>query len=210
MLAFRFERRRFLWLTVIGLVALPRPALAQGSADVAAPIRKLYAALLAVMQAGRATPFTSRFNSLSPVLEQAFNLPAILQAAVGLGWSGLAPSQQAELQVAFQRYTVASWVSNFDSYSGQKLEIAGLRGLGSAQVVHTEIVKSTGEASVIDYVMRQAGGAWKVSDVLLDGTISQVALLRSDFRVMLTRGPMALAADLERKATELMGGTSPM
>lgn len=208
--AFRFERRRFLWLTVIGLVALPCPVLAQGSADVAAPIRRLYAALLAVMQAGRAAPFTSRFNSLAPVLDQAFNLPAILQAAVGLGWSGFAPSQQSELQVAFQRYTVASWVSNFDNYSGQKLEIAGLRSLGSAQVVRTEIVKSSGESSVIDYVMRQVGGTWKVSDVLLDGTISQVALLRSDFRVTLTRGPMALAADLERKATELMGGTSPM
>lgn len=208
--AVRFERRRFLWLALIGLTALPRPALAQGSADIATPIRRFYAALLAAMQAGRTTPFTSRFNSLAPVLEQAFNLPAILQAAVGLGWSGFPSSQQSELQIAFQHYTVASWVSNFDSYSGQKLEIAGLRSLGPAQVVHTEIVKSSGASSVIDYVMRQSGGTWKVSDVLLDGTISQVALLRSDFRVTLKRGPMALAADLERKATELMGGTSPM
>lgn len=208
--AFRVERRRFLWLAVVGLTTLPRPALAQGSADATAPIRRFYAALLASMQAGRATPFIQRFNSLAPVLDQVFNLPAILEAAVGLSWSGFQPSQQSELQVAFQRYTIASWVSNFDSYSGQKLEVAGLRSLGPAQVVHTEIVKSSGAPSVIDYVMRQAGGAWKVSDVLLDGSISQVALLRSDFRVVLGRGPMALAADLARKATELMGGTSPM
>lgn len=208
--AFCFERRRFLCLAIIGLAALPRPALAQASADLTAPIRKFYTALLGIMQAGRATPFTARFNALAPVLEQAFNLPAILQAAVGLGWSGFPPAQQSQLQLAFQRYTVASWVSNFDTYSGQKLEIAGSRSLGSAQVVHTEIAKTSGAQSVIDYVMRQAGGTWRVSDVLLDGSISQVALLRSDFRQILARGPLALAADLERKTTQLMGETAPM
>lgn len=203
------ERRCVLRLAVLGL-AMSRPAMAQNPADVTAPIRKFYAGLLAIMQAGRSTPFTQRFDTLTPALEQALNLPAILQGAIGLGWAALQPSQQAELEATFRRYTIASWVSNFDSYSGQQLKVGGLRSLGAAQVVHTEIVKPGGAPNMIDYVMRQAGSAWKASDVLLDGSISQVAVLRSDFRAMLARGPMALAANLEQKATELMGGTSPM
>jgi hypothetical protein len=85
----------------------------------------------------------------------------------------------------------------------QKLEVKGLRSMGSAQVVHTEIVKQSGSPSVIDYVMRPATAGWKATDVLLDGSISQVAVLRSDFRSLLARGLLALAAHLEQKATEL-------
>jgi phospholipid transport system substrate-binding protein len=79
-----------------------------------------------------------------------------------------------------------------------------------AQVVHTEIVKQSGSPSVIDYVMRPADAGWKATDVLLDGSISQVAVLRSDFRSLLVSGPVALVAHLEQKSTELTGGTSPM
>lgn len=186
-------------------------ALAQDASAVIAPIQQFYRALLAVMKAGRTTPFTQRFDMLAPALEQALNLPVILQEAVGFAWAAVPPSQQSGLLTAFRHYTVASWVSNFDSYSGQDLEVLpSLRAVGQSQVVHTEIVKPTGGSSVIDFVMRPAGSGWKATDVLLDGSISQVAVLRSDFRALVLRGPGTLAANLEQKATDLMGGTSPM
>ena len=138
-------------------------------------------------------------------------MPQILQEAVGFAWAAIQPSQQSALLTAFRHYTVATWVSNFDSYSGQKLEVLpGLRSVGQSEVVHTEILKPAGGSSVIDYVMRPAGSGWKATDVLLDGSISQVAVLRSDFLALLARGPMALVESLDRKATDLMGGTSPM
>jgi phospholipid transport system substrate-binding protein len=203
-------RRGLLRLVVLAVAVCPRWATAIEPSGVTAPIEKFYAELLAVMRAGRTVPFTQRFDALAPALERAINLQAILETAVGLSWTTFQPSQQSELQSAFKRYTVASWTSNFDSYSGQRLEVAGVRSMGSAQVVHTEIVKTSGAPSVIDFVMREAEGVWKATDVLLDGTISQVAVLRSDFRTLLARGPIALAANLEQKATELMGGTAPM
>jgi phospholipid transport system substrate-binding protein len=58
--------------------------------------------------------------------------------------------------------------------------------------------------------MRPAGGGWKATDVLLDGTISQVAVLRSDFTSLLLRGPNALVESLKQKTTDLMTSTSPM
>lgn len=206
----RLERRWVLSLAVLALVLPSARVAGQDAAPVTAPIRQFYTGLLAVMQAGRAAAFTQRFATLAPALEQALNLPAILRSAIGLGWSGFQPSQQEELMAAFRRYTIATWVSNFDSYSGQRLEIEGVRTLPDGQVVHTEIVRTAGAPHVIDYVMRQADGGWKASDVLLDGSISQVAVLRSDFRALLIQGPMALAANLDQKAAELMGALSPM
>jgi phospholipid transport system substrate-binding protein len=55
--------------------------------------------------------------------------------------------------------------------------------------------------------MRQANGPWQVVDVLLDGTISRVAVQRSDFRHLLTQGgSAALVVSLQSKAAQLSGG----
>lgn len=211
MAAFPSRRGLLSCLGAAAFEATARPAIAQSTADVTAPIQQFYQALLAIMKAGRMTPFTQRFATLAPVLEKTFDLPAILRAAVGLGWSSFQPAQQQDVMTAFRRYTVATWVSNFDSYNGQELSILpALRRVGSAEVVQTKIAKSAGGTNVIDYVMRQAAGSWKVTDVLLGGTISQVAVLRSDFSSLLSRGPLALAASLDKKAADLTGSMAPM
>ena len=211
MAAFPSRRGLLSCLGVVVFETIARSAAAQNTADVTAPVQQFYQALLVIMKAGRMTPFTQRFATLAPVLEKAFDLPAILRAAVGLGWSSFQQAQQQDVLTAFRRYTVATWVSNFDSYNGQQLSVLpALRRAGSAEVVQTKIAKPAGGTSVIDYVMRQAAGSWKVTDVLLDGTISQVAVLRSDFSSLLSRGPLALAASLDKKAAELMGSTAPM
>jgi phospholipid transport system substrate-binding protein len=209
--AYHLKRRCLLGL-VAALTASPAgEVLAQETSAVTAPIQRFYVALLAIMRAGRTTPFTRRYDTLAPALEQALNVPVILRTAVGFAWPTFPPSEQSALLTAFRHYTVSTWVSNFDSFSGQKLEVLPqLRSVGQSQVVDTRIVKPDGSSSVIDFVMRPAGSDWKATDVLLDGTISQVAVLRSDFLGLVVRGPRALAENLEQKATDLMGGTSPM
>ena len=39
----------------------------------------------------------------------------------------------------------------------------------------THIIKSNGETTRLDYLMRQNEGSWRISDVYLDGSISQLA-----------------------------------
>jgi phospholipid transport system substrate-binding protein len=56
--------------------------------------------------------------------------------------------------------------------------------------------------------MQPSENGWRVTDVLLDGTISRVAVQRSDFRSLLGHGDAtALIASLKRKVANLSGGT---
>jgi phospholipid transport system substrate-binding protein len=109
----------------------------------------------------------------------------------------------------FRRFTVASYVANFDSDDGQHFEVApSLRTIGTDQVVSTTMVPTKGDKVRLDYVMRQEGADWKIVDVLLDGTISRVAVQRSDFRSVLAQGgAAALMASLERKVVDLAGSS---
>ncbi len=174
-----------------------------------APIRSLCDSLLGIMRAGHATPFARRFEMLAPAIEQAFDLPYILQLSVGPSWVSLPPAEQATLLAAFRRYTVANYVNSFDNYTGQRFDVQpDTKPLPNGeQLAQTRIVASSGETHEIDYVMRQEAGSWKAVDVLADGSISRVAVQRSDFRRLVTRGgAQALIESLNQKTSDLSGG----
>ena len=203
-------RRAVFGLAAIAALPFGRAALAStGVADAVATIQQFNGALLAAMKSGEQTPFGRRFQALSPAVEQAFDLHAVLQVSIGPTWGSLAPQQQERLLQAFTRYTIASYAANFSSYNGQKLVVSPeTRGLEAGRVlVQSQIVPITGDATQLDYVMQQVGSKWKVVDVLAAGSISRVAVQHSDFRHLLARGGGdALLASLQHKATDLSGG----
>ena len=132
----------------------------------------------------------------------------ILRQVIGPRLAALPPDQRAAVGDAFRRYTTASYVANFDTYSGQRFEVAPVvRAAGSDQVVETQIAAASGQGYVLDYVMRQESGGWKVVDVLVDGAISRVAAQRSEMRSMLAdSGGAGLLVGLRRKTADLSSG----
>ena len=196
----RFGRRAAL----LGAAFLPVAAYA-ADPDTMQPIQGLLQGLTQVAAAGRGTPFAQRFNLLAPSVERAFDLPAILQLAVGPRWASLPPAEQQTLMDAFRKFTVCSYVSNFDG--GERFEmLQDSRRIGNDQVVATRVVPRSGDTTRIDYVMRRTPGGWRAVDVLANGSISQVAVYRSDWRSSLTSGAGPLIANLQSKVAQLSGG----
>lgn len=201
------SRRSMLLLALGGAVAAPRALRAQDAQAVIAPINALNNALLEVMKAGSSTPFVQRYRMLQPVVRRVFDLQEILRVSVGPAWDTIPTQMKGLLFDEFERYTVASYVANFNRYNGQRFEVSPtVRQVGGNQVVQTTLI-SPGDTTRIDYVMHNAGGAWKVVDVLLDGSISRVAVQRSDFRATFSSGgAQALITLLRNKTSELSGG----
>lgn len=171
------------------------------------PLRGLYAALEAAMRAGHSTPFAMRFDALVPVVDQVFDLETVLKVSVGLWWDSLQPETRARLLTAYRRFTVATYVANFDRYDGERFQILpGTRDSGADRIVETEIVSGS-QHMRLDYVMHADNGNWRAVDVLLEGSISRVAVQRSDFRKLLASGNVdALIASLRRKIADLSDG----
>jgi phospholipid transport system substrate-binding protein len=198
-------------IAAAGLSAVGWRANAQSAnaADPSAPIQRLDAALLSAMRAGQRTSFAQRYASLSPVIDQTFDLSAVLAASIGLRWGGLPAEQKAQLLAAFRRYTVSSYTANFDNYTGQRFDVSpSVRNVGNGTVVvDTSIVPAHGSAIKLDYVMRNGASGWRAVDVLADGSISRVAVQRSDFRYLLKNGGVpALVTGLQTKVASLSGG----
>ena len=195
---------------LLGLaVSLPAAA-AAGAAPLpaAAPIEALHQAILGIMRAGRTSSFAQRMQTLTPTVRAAYDLPFILSKAVGPRFAGFPPQAQSELLEAFTAFTVASYVANFDDYHGERFDILPqTRHVGGDEVVQTLLVQSGGEPLKLDYVVRRQEGGWKIIDVLLNGSISRVAVQRSDFRALLGSGDAGpLIASLRGKLARLAAG----
>jgi phospholipid transport system substrate-binding protein len=127
---------------------------------------------------------------------------------VGPRFAGFTPAAQAELLGVFTEFTVASYVANFDDYNGERFTVeTETRPVGTDQVVRTRMIPTSGDPVKLDYVVRQEDDAWRIVDVLLNGTISRVAVQRSDFRSLLESGdPGPLIASLKSKIARLAAG----
>src|SRR6266853_6091918 len=121
----------------------------------------------------------------APVVDRLFDVPSMARLAVGPSWLTLSPTQQQQVTEAFAHYISATYADRFDSYSGEQLQVTGEQPYGTEVIVQTKIVKAKGDSVTLNYRMRENAGSWQISDVYLDGTISQLATQRSEFHSIL-------------------------
>jgi phospholipid transport system substrate-binding protein len=208
MLVISPERRtplRIALIIIAATIGWGRCALAS---EITAPVEQLHAGLVSIMKAGKTATFRQRYEAIAPVIGRTFDLEAILRQVVGPRWGSLPADEQTALADAFRRYTIASYVANFDTYSGQRFDIAPIvKAVGNDRVVETRIASPGDKGHGLDYVMRQESGGWKVVDVLAEGATSRVASQRSEMRSLLADGGGAgLLVNLRQKTAELSGG----
>jgi phospholipid transport system substrate-binding protein len=193
---------------VLGLAMVPYPAHA-APASSRDTVQGLYDALLDTMKNGRTLGQSGRFIQLEPVIRRTFDIPSMVRLSVGSSWATLTDAQRQQVTESFGRYISAIYADRFDSYAGQKLQVTSEQPAADGVMVRSQIVKANGEPVKVDYMMRRKGDSWLISDIYLDGAISEVATRRSEFAAILkSQGIDGLIAALNLKADILTATTA--
>ena len=191
----------------LGIVMLVHPAHAvpMSGGDT---VKGLYDTLLGTMKSGRSLGQSGRFARLEPVIRRTFDIPTMARLSVGSSWVTLSEAQRQQVIESFGRYISAIYADRFDSYAGQKLQVTGEQPAAAGVMVKSQIIKASGEPVNVDYMMRRNGDTWLISDIYLDGAISEVATRRSEFGAILkSEGIDGLIAALDRKVNTLNAST---
>lgn len=179
---------------------------AQSAADPKAIMQAFYDTLLETMKQGDALGFEGRYKKLEPVIHQTFDVPIMAKIAIGGEWTNFPADKKTSVLDVFDRYMVTTYAARFHTYKGQKFEVGEVKDPAeSRKLVETKLYKSNGEPISLNYLFRpSADGSWKVIDIYLSGTISEMARMRSDFADTVTGGGAdALIKALEDKIVEI-------
>jgi phospholipid transport system substrate-binding protein len=201
-------RRPFLLASAAAAVAAFRPARAQSTQAPVAVVEGFHAVLLEVMRNARSLGIRGRTGRLGPAMEAAFNLPAMTRIAVGPPWSGLSPSDQAALVRAFSEWSVATYADRFDGYGGEGFRTLGENPLPNGdRLVRTQLDRPRDAPVQLGYLLRESDGRWRIVDIYLTGTISELASRRAEFTTLLREGGAArLVAELRARTESLLRG----
>lgn len=197
--------RRFL-LVAATAAAFVLPLAARADDSPVATVNAFYNTLLQAMKGGAQLGFAGRRDLLAPAVTKAFDLPMMARITVGPQWPSLTADEQQKLVRAFSDYSIATYANRFDNYSGEKFNVdpKATPSAGGDVIVHSKLVQSDGQAVELDYLMRRTSNVWKIVDVYLSGTISQLAAQRSEFTSVLRQGgAAALIQSLREKAAQL-------
>jgi phospholipid transport system substrate-binding protein len=202
------SRRALLWALPLSALAL-NEAFGAPEAGPGGLIERFYADLLAIMKEAKRLSFAARYDRLAPSVGRTFDLALMTRISIGPGWAQIPADQQQRLTDVFSRYTISVYANRFDDFGGERFEVDAKPTAGpNGMILGSRIIKANGEAVPLNYLMRQdASGTWKVIDVYLSGTISELATRRSEFVAVLQRGGAdGLVRMIEQRTAALRTG----
>ena len=114
-------------------------------------------------------------------------------------------AEQQQLVSAFSDFSVATYASRFAAYDGERFEVTGQKPSAGGVIVATKLTPKEGDPVTLDYLMKtDEAGNWRIVDVFLNGTISELATRRSEFGSIVQRdGVPALVNSLSDKAKQM-------
>ena len=188
------------------------PAVAASAVTVSAPtsaavetVRAFYDHLIDAMKGGDQLGFSGRYKKLEPAIKAAFDLPTMTRLSIGPTWGKTTPDEQQAVVSAFSDFSVATYASRFNGYDGEEFSITGQKPVTSGVMVETQIRPKDGDVIALNYLMRPDDkGNYRIVDVYLNGSISELATRRAEFSAIVQRdGISALVSALGEKSRHM-------
>ncbi len=191
-----------LTLLVAILIALPNAVAAQTPSSL---VGSFHDVLLGVMKEADALGFKGRFQRLKDPVQGSFDHYRMIRIAIGGYWNKAGEADRARLLAAFERMSTSTYAQQFSGFGGESFETVDEKpGPRKTVLVRTRINIPKESPAHLTYVVMKSGENWKIVDVLLDNSISQLAVRRSEYRQVLKTGGIAeLIAILNKKSDEL-------
>ena len=122
----------------------------------------------------------SKKSELRRALYPKFDFTDMAKRSLGSHWQRRTPEEQKEFVKLFTELIESAYMSNLDAYQGEKVVVAGEKQEQDVAQVDTKIITKKGEEFMVNYRLHQAGGDWKIYDVIIEN-ISLVNNYRSQF-----------------------------
>lgn len=205
------HRRARAWagsITVLLLTLAMASHAADEAASPVAAIERFHATLLTAMKDADKLGYEGRRKLIEPVIDDTMDVAFMAEKAAGRFWKDFSDADQTRWVAAFRGNTVANYAGRFNRFSGQSFVTHG----EEPAPFDTVLVKTTlrdpgGEDVQLNYRMKKGPNGWRIIDIFMHGTVSELALRRAEYSSALERdGLDKVVQSLEGQAAKLSAG----
>ncbi len=143
------------------------------------------------------------------ILNTSFDFEAIARFVLGRYWRVATPEQQAEYTKLFEAYVVGVYANRFQAYSGETINVTGVRMDGETALVTSQINLTGGRPPVVvDWKVTDGpDGKPRVTDVIIE-QVSMSLTQRSEFASIIANGSGKVETLLAQLRARTAGKTS--
>lgn len=162
--------------------------------------------LLSVMKNSKNLGVSGRYEQFLLQIDRYFHMPLMVSFVSGKHWTTSTKDARIKLVSAARRLSAGELAVLFSGYGGETFNTLKTRPINDGTVlVETELERKNDSNVKVTYRLRKFGENWRIIDVLLDGTISQLLKRRDEYlRTLEDHGIAGLVDLLNAKADEIL------
>ena len=142
---------------------------------------------------------TVAFDKTTQSITKFYDTRKMIRMIIGDKWKKIPESKKDEVTLLFGKYIAQNYIKQFSKFNSIQFNSKGTKKIGEKYLlVKSVLILNKKDKIKINYLLINNKG-WKIFDVLIDGTISEVSTKKSEFSKYLQDGNIDLLIKELRK-----------
>jgi len=144
------------------------------------------------------------FQKTLKAVRSFYDAEKMIQMIIGDHWNNISEEKKKELTEVFQTYIASNYLRMFEKISNPSFEQSAEKKIGkNYRLIKTFLILNKDERVEINYLLLKKNEEWKIFDVLLAGSVSEIATKKSEFRKYLKNGNIEELINALKKVSNL-------
>ena len=146
------------------------------------------------------------YKKFMPIINNTYDIQKMLNMILGSAWKNSNMDEKKKISLAFAEYITKNYLKRFIKINDVKFKIEEKKSIKNKFVmIKTTLIPNNNDAVSINYLLSNKNGKWKIFDVLLAGSVSEIATKKSEFSSFLKDGKTNKLIDaLNKKNSTLL------
>ena len=140
------------------------------------------------------------FDKTTQSITKFYDTRKMIRMIIGDKWKKIPESKKDEVTLLFGKYIAQNYIKQFSKFNSIQFDSKGTKKIGEKYLlVKSVLILNKKDKIKINYLLINNKG-WKIFDVLIDGTISEISTKKSEFSQYLQDGGIdLLIKELKKK-----------
>ena len=122
-------------------------------------------------------------KEVQSVISNTYNIERMLALIIGDVWKTSISKDQMALKKVFEEYIAKNYILRFKKIKSLEFGKLEINQAGkNYRIAKTKLIINSKDVVPLNYLLDQTNNSWKIFDVLIDGSISEIATKKSEFK----------------------------